>query len=263
MIRKMRIGALNAALITVTGLEDIFDGVDTLSYPLLLQSNGELAYVLKKMEPYFDAEMEKRGFKPILWAPSGWVYFFSRAPVVTPEDLRRQKLWVWDMDPDQVQAYQQAGFQTVATAATDLTTALEAGMVDALVTSPLVAASNQWFGIAKNMATIRLAPLWGAAVVSLKSWSQIPEDLQPRLLAAAQKMAESLAPSLATADDQAIDAMLKYGLKVNTVPPETQKTWEALLQKTFSSLVGRTYDRASFDMATRYLDEYLKDHPRK
>ncbi len=263
MIRKMRIGTLNAALITVTGLQDIFDGVDTLSYPLLLQSDGELAYVLKKMEPYFDSEMEKRGFKPILWAPSGWVYFFSRAPVVTPEDLRRQKLWVWDMDPDQVQAYQQAGFQTVSTAATDLTTALEAGMVDALVTSPLVAASNQWFGIAKNMATIRLAPLWGAAVVSLKSWSQIPEDLQPRLLAAAQKMAESLAPSLATADDQAIDAMLKYGLKVNTVPPETQKTWEALLQKTFSSLVGRTYDRASFDMATRYLDEYLKDHPRK
>ena len=54
MIRKMRIGTLNAALITVSGLQSIFNGVKTLSYPLLLQSDDELAYVLGKMEPYFD-----------------------------------------------------------------------------------------------------------------------------------------------------------------------------------------------------------------
>ena len=49
MIRKMRIGTLNAALITVTGLQGIFNGVKTLSYPLLLRSDDELAYVLDKM----------------------------------------------------------------------------------------------------------------------------------------------------------------------------------------------------------------------
>jgi len=263
MIRKMRIGTLNAALITVDGLQGIFNGVETLSYPLLLQSDDELGYVLKKMEPYFDSELQKRGFKPIMWSPSGWVYIFSRTPVVTPDDLRRQKLWVWDANPDEVQAYQKAGFQTVSTAATDLTTSLQAGMVDALVTSPLAAASNQWFGIAKNMATIRLAPLWGAVVISMKSWSAVPADLQPQLLDAAQKMADTFAPDLAMADRQAIDAMLKYGLKVNTVPPEAEKSWEAILQSTFSGLIGRTYDKSSFEMAKGYLDVYLKEHPRK
>jgi TRAP-type C4-dicarboxylate transport system substrate-binding protein len=142
-------------------------------------------------------------------------------------------------------------------------TSLQGGMVDALVTSPLVAASSQWFGIAGNMASMRLAPLWGAAVVSMKSWSQIPADLQPRLLDAAQKIAESLAPDLAKADGQAIDVMRKYGLKINQVPPQAEASWEDLLQKTFSGLVGRSYDKSSFEMATQYLGEYLKAHPRK
>ena len=263
MIRKIRIGTLNGALITVTGLQGIFNGVKTLSYPLLLQSDGELNYVLDKMTPFFDAELSKRGFKPIMWSPSGWVYFFARSPVVTPNDLRRQKLWVWSGDPDEVQAYQSAGFQTVTTAAMDLMTSLQGGMIDAFVTSPLVAASSQWFGIAGNMTAMKLAPLWGAAIVSMKSWSQIPADLQPRLLDAAQKVAQSLAPDLAKADGQAIDVMKKYGLKINQVPPETVSAWVDLLQKTFSGLVGRAYDKTSFEMATGYLAEYLTTHPRK
>ena len=57
--------------------------------------------------------------------------------------------------------------------------------------------------------------------------------------------------------------MKKYGLKINQVPPQTVAAWADLLQKTFSGLVGRSYDKASFDMATAYLGEYLAAHPRK
>ena len=263
MIRKMRIGTLNAALMTVTGLQGIFNGLKTLSYPLLIRNDDELSYVLDRMEPFFDQELSQRGFKPVFWSPSGWVYFFSRSPVVTPADLRRQKLWVWSGDPDEVQAYQSAGFQTVSVAATDLMTSLQGGMVDALVTSPLVAASSQWFGIAGNMCAMKLAPLWGAEVVSAKTWAQVPPDLQPRLLEAAQKIADEMVPDIVKADGQAIDVMKKYGLKINAVPADATQEWADLLQKTFAPLVGRSYDKESFDRVTAILQEYLKGHPRK
>ena len=263
MIRKMRIGTLNAALMTVTGLQGIFNGLKTLSYPLLIRNDGELAYVLDHMKPFFDQELTLRGFKPVFWSPSGWVYFFSRAPVVTPADLRRQKLWVWSGDPDEVQAYQNAGFQTVSVASTDLMTSLQGGMVDALVTSPLIAASSQWFGIAGNMCDLKLAPLWGAEVVTTKTWAEVPEDLQPRLLEAAQRIADEMVPDITKADGQAITVMQKYGLKINPVPAAAAAEWASLLQKTFAGLVGKSYDKQSFDMATGYLQDYLKDHPRK
>jgi TRAP-type transport system periplasmic protein len=262
MVRKIRIGTLNAALVTVSGLQGIFDGVKTLSYPLLIRSDSELTDVLGKMEPFFDTELQKRGFKPVLWATSGWVYFFSRSPVVTPDDLRRQKLWVWTGDPDEVQAYQNAGFQTVTIASTDLLTSLQGGMVDAIVTSPLVAASNQWFGIVGNMCALKLGPLWGAAIVSTKTWNDVPPDLQKTLIAAAQRIVDAMEPDIEKADGDAIAVMQKYGLKINKVPPAAEAGWADLLQKTFSGLVGKMYDRPSFDMANRYLQEYLATHPR-
>ena len=263
MVRKIRIGTLNAALITVSGLQGIFKGVKTLSYPLLLRNDDELSYVLDKMKPYFDTELSKRGFKPVAWGPGGWVYFFSRHPVVTPDDLRRQKLWVWSGDPDEIQAYQNAGFQTITLASTDLMTSLQGGMVDAVVTSPLVAASSQWFGIATNMCSLKLGPLWGAAIVSTRTWAEVPADLQPKLIESAQKILDALAPDLAKSDGEAISVMKRYGLKINVVPPQVEAEWAALLQKTFSGLVGKMYDRDAFQLATKYLDEYLAQHPRK
>ena len=179
-----------------------------------------------------------------------------------PQDLKSQKLWVWSDDPDEVQAYQRAGFQTVSLAVTDLMISLQGGMIDALVTSPLLAASNQWFGIVNNMSTIKLGPLWGATLVTEKTWSEVPADLRPKLMEAAQKVADSLAPDLAKADDQAIAIMKKYGLTINKVPPKAEAEWADLLDKTFSGLVGTTYDKTSYDMAVKYLNEYLAAHPR-
>ena len=263
MIRKIRIGQLQAATLTVSGLQGIFNGVKTLSYPLLVQDDSELWYVLGKMKPFFERELEKRGFKVVLWSPGGWVYFFSRRPIVRPDDLRRQKLWVWSGDPDEIQAYQSIGFQTVTIASTDLMTSLQGGMVDALVTSPLVAASNQWFGIAGNMCALRLGPLWGAAIVSTKTWSQVPADLQPKLIEAAQKIIDSIGPELVKADADAIAVMQKYGLKISEVSPAVRREWEELMDKVFRGLVGKMYDRESFELAVKYLEEYLAAHPRK
>ena len=57
--------------------------------------------------------------------------------------------------------------------------------------------------------------------------------------------------------------MKRYGLKINEVPPQVEAEWAAPLQKTFSGLVGKMYDRDAFQLATKYLDEYLAQHPRK
>jgi TRAP-type C4-dicarboxylate transport system substrate-binding protein len=262
MVRKMRIGTLNAAGITVSGLQGIFKGFKTLSYPLLVRNDGELSYVLDHMKPFFEQELEKRGFHAVMWSPGGWVYLFSRKPVVHPQDLKSQKLWVWSGDADEIQAYQRAGFQTVTLAVTDLMTSLQGGMIDALVTSPLLAASNQWFGVVSNMSTIRLGPLWGATLVTDKVWSEVPADLRPKLMEAAQKIADSLAPDLVKADDQAIGVMKKYGLTIDKVDAQTEAEWADLLDRTFSGLVGTTYDKESFEMARKYLNEYLATHPR-
>jgi TRAP-type transport system periplasmic protein len=263
MVRKIRIGQLNAAAMTVSGLQGIFNGVKALSFPLFLRDDGELDAVLQQMKPQFERELSSRGFRVVMWSAAGWTYFFSRRPVVSPDDLRRQKLWVWAGDPEEVRAWQEAGFQVVPLASTDIMTSLQGGMIDALVSSPLLAASNQWFGIAGNMCGLRLAPLWGALVVSEKTWAEIPSELQPRLAAAAQQIADSLAPEILKGDAQAVDVMKKYGLSITQVPPEAARQWQQIVEKGFTQLIGKSYDRASYEAAKGYLQEYLAAHPRR
>jgi TRAP-type C4-dicarboxylate transport system substrate-binding protein len=260
MIRKMRIGQLQAAAITVSGLNAIWSGVKALSFPLFLRNDAELADVLGAMRPYFDQKIQDNGFKVVMYSPGGWVYFFSRAPIVTPDDLRRQKLWVWAGDPDEVRAWQSAGFHVVPLPSTDIMTSLQSGMIDALVSSPLLAASNQWFGIAQNMADLKLGPLWGAVVVSNDVWSKIPPALAPKLADAAQRIADSLGPGLAKADQDAITVMQKYGLKINAVPPAAVQQWQEFVSKGFDQLIGKSFDRESLDLARTYLADYRSAH---
>jgi TRAP-type transport system periplasmic protein len=255
MVRKMRIGQLGAAMVTMSGLQAIYNGVKALSYPLFIADDAELSHVLQKMAPAFEAELEKRGFKVILWSPGGWLYFFTRQPVTRPDDLRKQKLWVWG-NPDEVQAWQKSGFQVVPLASTDIMTSLQSGMIDGLITSPLLAASNQWFGIAGNMTGLKLSPLWGALVVSARTWAEIPADLQPRLMESARKITADLAPQISRADAEAVAVMKKYGLKVNEVNAEARGEWQVVVETGFKMLVGTAFDPQAFKAAREYLEEY-------
>jgi TRAP-type C4-dicarboxylate transport system substrate-binding protein len=182
--------------------------------------------------------------------------------VVTIDDLRKQKLWVWEGDPDEVQAWQSAGFQVVPLASTDIMTSLQAGMIDALITSPLLAASSQWFGIANNMCNLKLAPFWGAAVVSTRLWNQVPADLQPRLLDVAQKIAAEIQPEIDATDAKAINEMIRYGLTISHVTPQALTGWVEFITRGFDQLIGKSFDNDSYLMAKKYLDEYLAAHPR-
>ncbi len=255
MLRKINIGQLDAAMVTMSSLQTIYNGIKALSFPLFIERNDELAFVLDKMKPFFEKELEARGFKVILWSPGGWLYYFSRRPIVVPDDLRRQKLWVWG-NPDEVQAWQRSGFQVVPLAATDILTSLQSGMIDAVISSPMLTASNQWFGITSNMSDLKLAPLWGAVIVGAKGWAQVPRDLQPILLKVAQRIADQLSPEIEKSDDQAISEMKKYGLQIIHVDTASREIWKKTVQDGFGMLLGTAYDARAYETAKEYLGQY-------
>lgn len=256
MLRKMRIGQLNAAGLTGVGMCRVFPDILAVQLPLLIRTDKELYYVLEKMRPIFEKKMEEKGFKILLWSKIGWVHFFSKNPVIKPEDLRAHKLFNYAGDPDGVQAWKQAGFHPVPLSPTELMTALQSGMVNAFTTTPLSAAAYQWFGLAKNMCGMKWAPLIGGVVVSIKTWQKISPDLREKLLKAARKIGREAQVEIDKADAEAVKIMKEHGLKVNKVSAETEAQWLSEVQHGFKSFIGKSINKASYDEVKQHLKTF-------
>lgn len=253
MIRKMRIGQLSAAAITGVGLCRIFSGILAVQLPLLIRSDEELFYVLDKMKPSFEKRLEAKGFKILVWSKVGWVHFFSKNPVVGPDDLKKQRMFIYAGDPDGVQAWKDAGFHPVPLAPTDIMSSLQSNMVEAFSATPLSAASYQWFGLAKNMCGMKWAPLIGGIVVTTRTWEKIPSSQRPELLEATRKIALKLQAEANKSDEQALTVMKQHGLVINPVPPDVEAQWEAGVQNAFTKLAGRSFDKASYEEVRQHL----------
>ena len=256
MLRKMRIGQLGAAAVTGMGLCRVYNGILALQLPLLIRNDEELHYVLDKMKHEFEEKMEAGGFKVLIWSKVGWAHFFSKRPIVVPDDLRAHKQFVYSGDADGIQAWKDAGFNPVPLNVTDLMSSLQSGMVEAYTTTPLSAASYQWFNLSKNMCGLKWAPLIGGIVISTKLWNKIPADIRPALLSAALEIGSRLQKDIDAADSQAISAMKKSGLVVSTVSAEDEKKWENETKKSFSKLAGKSFDISSFNKIQNILKEY-------
>ncbi len=165
VVRKMRIGQLHAAALTVGGLIEIDDAFRVFSIPMFFDSYDELYYVLEPMTPELSRRLDEKGYVLLNWAHAGWVHLFSTEPLSGLEQLKRAKLFVGAGDDRAVQWWKNNGYRPVPLATTDILTGLQTGMIEALPSPPLAALLLQWYRHAPHMLDLGLAPLVGATIV--------------------------------------------------------------------------------------------------
>lgn len=256
LVRKVRIGQLQAAALTGVGLSDVAHEVSIFQMPMLLRTDEELDYVRARLAPKLELLLEEKGFKVLYWSEVGWVYLFSNQPVRQPADLKPLKIWVWAGDAAWADALKDGGFRPVPLPATEIHTALQSGLVDAFSTTPVAALSFQWFGLAKNMMAMKWAPLTAAVVISKRAWDRFPEDLRPEILAIAQRAGEGAKVQIRRQEEEAIAAMEGYGLKVNQISPETADEWRTEIEATYPKLLGKSIPKGIYSEVAAILEEY-------
>src|SRR5258706_12037474 len=185
LVRKMRVGQIQAAALTAVGLSDIDPGAAALQIPMMFDSYDELDKVRERLRPALEKRMEDRGFVVLNWGDAGWVMFFAKDPFVRPEDLKKMKLFVWAGDNHAVDLWTAAGFSPVPLASTDILPGLQTGLINAFDTTPLLAASSQWFGLAPHMLDLKWCPLVGATVITKKAWDSAPAGSHDAMMKAA------------------------------------------------------------------------------
>jgi TRAP-type C4-dicarboxylate transport system substrate-binding protein len=174
------------------------------------------------------------------------VRFFSKAPVFVPGDLKRQKMGTSETEPELMDAFKSMGYQMVPVAMNQILVNLSGGQIDAVYQSPVNAGGLQIFGLAKNMASIPVAPFMGAIIMNQRSWRSIPDKYKPELGRIIRTMERSLDTSVVALEDEVIKTMVDYGLKINQISPEQERQWYADIDRVMPSLVGTVFDREMY-----------------
>ncbi len=256
VVRKIRLGTLNAGLLATTGLADIDRSVLALQIPMLYADYDEADWVAAKMTPILEAQLEAKGFVVLAWVDGGWAHFFTKVPARTPEELKSAKLFTWAGDDRYTELWKGAGFNPIPLPATEISTALQTGLVNALCTTPQVAAIMQWYNNAKNMTDVNWALLLGAVVIEKKTWDKIPADVRPAILAATRETGRQLRKQTRADEIESIEALKKHGVNVITPGPAELQSWHKLSESVFPLVRGKYMPAEAFDLVMKFSSEY-------
>lgn len=182
VVSDMRTGALNAAVLTSAGVAELDKSVYALSIPMAFDSYEEGYAVLEKMRPQIEGSLDAKGFVVLNWIDAGWIHFFSKKSVATPDDLKKLVLFQWQGDPKSLAIWQAAGFNPRAGASSELLSGLKTGMYEALSAPPQVASLLRDHVNAPFMTNLNWAVLLGATVVTKDRRQSSDDRPHPRAL---------------------------------------------------------------------------------
>jgi len=256
VVRNLRLNQLQAAVLSTFGLAEITPEIMTLSCPFFIRDDNELELVLKETKKELEDKLDAKGFITLAWAQVGWVKFFSKTPVFVPADLKRQKLGTYSEYEKLNQIFKTMGFQMVPVSNNEILIALNSPMVDAVYQSPIAVGGTQAFGLARNMASINVAPFMGAIIITRRAWNSIPEKYKPQMLEAVKRRELELDRAAKKIEEDMIKIMEQYGLKVNQLTRDQEQLWYNEVERALPGMAGTVFDKALYNRIEAILRGY-------
>lgn len=257
VLRKIRIGQLHSGGFTGVGMGEIASDVRILDTPFLFKSYDEVDHIYEKFNDTFAESFSKNGYELLGWAEVGFVYVFTKSPVSNLDDMRKQKMWVWQGDQVAEATFKVFGLNPVPLSVIDVMTALQTNMVDGVYTSPLAAVALQWFTKVKYMMQIPLADASGAVLISKKMYKKIPENHRITLKELAQKHMSKLTKLSREDNEKAIETLAKNGIQILQPPDvETLNNYYKIGSSARSQLVEKFYSKDLLNKVESALSEF-------
>jgi len=256
VVRNLKLGQLQAAVLSTLGLYEISPEIMTLSCPFLIRSDDELDLVFAQVKGGLEDKLNNKGYFTVGWARVGWVKFFSKSPVYIPADLKKQKLGAVADQAELNNIFKTMGFQVVPIERNDILIALSSNMVEAVFQSPIAVGGTQAFGLAKNMASINVAPFLGGIIINQRTWRSIPDKYKPQMIEAIRRNEAKLDLEVRSLEDEMIKTMGNYGLKVNQLSPQQEQFWYDEIGRAMPGLIGKVFDKDLFGRIEAILQNY-------
>jgi TRAP-type C4-dicarboxylate transport system substrate-binding protein len=257
MVRRMRLGQLQAAMVTTTGLTEIEPAVAGLqTMPKVFRNLDEVDYIGEKLQPMLEKRLEAKGFVVLFWSDTGFVRFFSKQPMLSPADLRKTKLFISANRPAELSVYHFVGCNAVPLEVSDILPGLSTGLIDCVCLPPTIVLAIQVDSVAPHMLDMNWVPLVGAAIINKKTWDSFSPEAQDALRQSAREAGKLIKADGRRENLESIEAMRKRGLIVHPLTPELNADWDRTVEQAWPKIRGTMVPEDIFDEVMNDLKTY-------
>jgi len=256
IVRKMRIGQLQGAMLTSKGLATISPEPMAVQLPMLFADTAEIDAVFAAMQPTFDRALTEDGFVPIAWCDGGWMYLFSARPAVALDDLGGRRMWMWPHDEGAVLSFVALGLEPVVLSDIDIVPSLRTGLVEVFPATPVTAMALQTYRDTPHMIEVPLAYMLGGVVISADAWESIAPPARERILRRCAKIGEQLSADVRRDSAEAIEIMQRKGLTVHRPTSAQREEWRAAAIRARATAIGVSVDAALFERVLAERERY-------
>ncbi len=254
IVRRMRVGQIQGAMLSAVGLAQIDRSVTALQYmPLMFRDWDDVDAVREKLRPELERRLGEAGYVVMFWGDAGWVRYFSSKPINRLKDLKPMRVYASSGDPESVEIMK-SYYTPVVLEPDQILLGLRNGMIDALPVPAFLANFSQVPTYAPYMLDLRWAPITGALVVTKRAWDKLDPATQAWLRETSERAGHEMRRSSRAEDEEAVQAMKdKMGLKVIPMTPDAERQWRAEAASIYPRIRGTLVPAPMFDAAVETL----------
>lgn len=221
VLRKIRLGQLHGAVLTVGGLVQTYPDIQLYGLPLVFESYDEVDYVRERLDPVLLEGLEEEGYVGFGLAEVGFAHAMSKRPVTSVADVRAQKVWTPDGDPGSARALESFGVSPIPLAIADVLSGLQTGLINGVAMPPVGAIALQWHTQLDYVMDLPLLYVYGLVAVAERPFERLSEEDRAVVREVMGDVVGQVNARARKDHASAMDALLAQGLERKT-PTETE-----------------------------------------
>lgn len=229
----------------------------------VFNTRDEAAHVMQRIAPQLEEEAARSGYVLLGTTGLGPDVVFSRHPITGLEDLRRYRLWRWDLDDIAMSLDEALNMKYVPMSLEQAGQAYDDGKIDGFIAIPTAALAFQWFTRARYLIDLRMGYLWGCLIVARRSFDKLPFEHQQTIRSATAKLVKRFEDIGRQQDDALLNGLFeKQGLKPLPVSDTLRAQFLAAAREAREKLGEKLVARPLLEKVLAILADYRAEHHR-
>lgn len=175
VLRKIRMGQLHGAVLTVGSLVQTYEDIQLYGLPLVFESYDEVDFVREHLDPVLLDGLQAQGYTGFGLAEVGFAYAMSKQPVTSVAEVQRQKVWTPDGDPGSARALQSFNVSPIPLSIADVLSGLQTGLVNGVAVPPVAAIALQWHTQLDYLLDMPMLYVYGLLAVANRPFQRLSD----------------------------------------------------------------------------------------